>query len=131
MEKLPGSYIEEKEYSVAFHYRATDKHLAEFRVKELMGQLVNFTSNLDLQVLQGDMVLEMRNAGVDKGIAAMHWLQQNKADFILSIGDDWTDEDLFRVLPERAYSIKVGTKPSFAKYNVTSPSEVLSLLNRL
>ncbi|MBA3649443.1 MAG: bifunctional alpha,alpha-trehalose-phosphate synthase (UDP-forming)/trehalose-phosphatase [Chitinophagales bacterium] len=130
-DKLPGSLIEEKDHAVVFHYRKSDPQLANLRLKELMGHLLNFTSNLDLQVQHGEKVLEVRNAGIDKGLAAMHWLSASKADSILAIGDDITDEDLFRVMPPTAFTIKVGIAPSYAKYNLANQPEVLHLLNEL
>jgi trehalose 6-phosphate synthase/phosphatase len=130
-DKLPGSFVEEKDYSIAFHYRKAEPQLADLRLKELMAYIMTFISNLDVQVLEGDMVLELRNAGVDKGVAAMHWLASRKPDFILAIGNDRTDEDLFRVLPVSAYSIKAGLDPSYAKLNVTNSDDVIALLTRL
>ena len=132
-EKLPGAFIEEKEYSLAFHYRICDAELASLRIKELMDHLVNFTSNIDLQLINGNKALEIRNAGVDKGVAAMHWLSEHKEKpvFILAAGDDQTDEDMFRVMPPDAYTIKIGSELSYAKFNLNSPAELLSLLNEL
>jgi trehalose 6-phosphate synthase/phosphatase len=132
-DKLPGSFIEEKEYSLVFHYRNAEPELASLRVKELTDHLVNFTANMDVKVLNGSKALELKNAGVEKGVAALHWLSKKtrKPHFTLSVGDDVTDEDLFRVMPENAFSIKVGQAPSYAKYNLYNSSEVLDLLNRL
>jgi len=133
VEKLPGSFIEEKEYSLAFHYRTSDAVLASLRIKELMDHLVSFTSNIDLQLVNGASTLEVRNAGVDKGVAAMHWLSQpmKKPVFILAAGDEQTDEDMFRVMPQGTYSIKIGSELSYAAFNLHYPSELLSLLNEL
>ncbi len=50
---------------------------------------------------------------------------------MLAIGDDTTDEDIFDVLPETAYSIRVGLVPSLAKFNLESPGGVLLLLREL
>jgi len=131
--KLPGSFVEEKEFSLVFHYRKSEYHLAQFRVAELVSRLLNITANMDVNVLHGSKVVELRNSGVDKGVAAMHWLAQPelKSRFILAVGDDWTDEDLFRVMPPNAYSVKVGTGLSNALYNVNAPSNVLALLEEL
>ena len=133
VEKLPGSFIEEKEYSLAFHYRKSDPLFAKLRVKELFNQLVSLTANLDLQVFNGSKVLEIRNSGIDKGVAAMNWLDTSihKSQFILAIGNDQTDEDLFRSLPPDAYTMIVGNQLSHAKYNVSSPAEVRNLLIKL
>ena len=59
----------------------------------------------------------------------MKWLSKNNWDFIMAIGDDVTDEDMFSVMPETAYSIRVGLQPTSATYNIKSPVEVISLLN--
>src|SRR5262249_52509546 len=128
VDRLPGSFIEEKEYSVAFHYRESDLDLATVRVTELMDMLVHFTANLNVQVLQGAKVIEMRSAGVNKGSAALEFLSLKDFDFILAIGDDWTDEDMFRVLPQKAYSIKVGVAASHARFNLRNVHEVRELL---
>ncbi len=130
-DRLPGSFVEQKEYSLAFHYRQTDPDLASIRVKELTDTLVHLTANTDMVVLQGSKVLELRNGGVDKGAAGVHFISNTAYDFILAVGDDWTDEDLFRVLPEGAYSLKVGITASHATYNVRDYLDVRKLLKEL
>jgi len=131
--KLPGSFIEEKDYSIVFHYRKSRAEVASFRVKELMDYLINFTANMDVQVVEGDKNLEVRNAGVDKGLAVMNFFsgKKKKSHFIMAIGDDKTDEDLFRALPAEAYSIKVGLQASYAKYNLLNTQAVFDLLSGL
>jgi trehalose 6-phosphate synthase/phosphatase len=133
VEKLPGAFIEEKEFTLVFHYRRCDPAFAEQRVKELMNYLMTFTANIDVQVLAGNKVVEVRNSGIDKGVASMQFINKikNKQHFILAIGDDITDEDLFRVMPRDAFSIKVGFHPSYAVYNVDEPTDVINLLNDL
>jgi trehalose 6-phosphate synthase/phosphatase len=130
-DRLPGSFVEEKEFSMAWHYRGADPELGAARAKELVDDLVNFTANIDVQVLQGSHVVEVRNAGVDKGSAALQVLSARAAEFVLAAGDDWTDEDLFKILPADAYSIKVGMSSSRARFNVHSPDEMLDLLAEL
>ncbi len=131
--KLPGAFVEEKEFTLAFHYRKCNIALADLRIIELMSHLESFTSNMDIIMVNGEKVLEMRNAGIDKGVAAMHWLSKitDKAPFILAIGDGLTDEDLFRVMPARAYSIKVSEQSSYALFNFNSTQQVFDLLKRL
>jgi trehalose 6-phosphate synthase/phosphatase len=127
-DRLPGSFIEEKEFSLTWHFRNADPELGLLRAKELMDYMINFTANKDLQVLQGKKVVEIRNAGINKGLAAAHWLAKKEFDFILAAGDDWTDEDLFKVLPETAVSIKVGLSSSLARFNVINYKEIRKLL---
>jgi trehalose 6-phosphate synthase/phosphatase len=130
-DRLPGSFVEEKEFAIVWHYRRADPESASMRAKELVDDLVNFTANIDVQILQGSKVVEVRCAGVNKGIASMHFISKDNFDFVLAVGDDWTDEDLFKVLPETAYSIRVGLTQSYARFNLHSQIGVIDLLREL
>jgi trehalose 6-phosphate synthase/phosphatase len=130
--RLPGSFIEEKNFSIALHYRNCDPELAEIRVKEFFDEMVNYTSNLNLQILQGNKVVEIRNYNINKANAGMYFINKEKYEFILFIGDDWTDEDLFDFLKDKnAYTIKVGYGISKAKFNVYNYKDVRNLLMEL
>jgi len=84
-----------------------------------------------VQVLEGNKVIEIRNTGVNKGTAALEWLGANHPEFILGIGDDWTDEDLFRALPPTACSVRVGVAKTAARYHLGSHTTVRRLLREL
>jgi trehalose 6-phosphate synthase/phosphatase len=86
---------------------------------------------LNFQVIEGNKVIETRARGVDKGSAASIWLKHKKYGFIMGIGDDKTDEDLFRVIPATEYSIRVGLAQSVARFNLKHQNDVISLLNKL
>lgn len=131
VERTPGSFIEEKDFSLAWHYRRIDRDLGEKRVREFRDVLLYLTANLDLQVLEGNKVVEIKNAGVNKGKATLNWLNEGPYDFILAIGDDHTDEDIFSVLPAEAYAIKVGLEQTKARFNLTSVEEVRGLLEEM
>jgi len=131
VDRTPGSFIEEKGFSLAWHYRKANPRLGALRARELTNDLLNLTANLNLQVLEGSRVVEVKSASVNKGRAALQWLSREDWDFILAIGDDLTDEDVFKVLPATAWSIKVRFSASAAKFNLGSPSEVSSLLKEL
>lgn len=130
VDRTPGSFIEEKDFSLVWHYRKADAELARVRARELSDDLIHLTSNLNLAVLEGSKVIEVKSAAINKGQAALRWTER-PWDFILAVGDDWTDEDVFEALPAGAYSIKVGLGPSRARYNVDSFHDVRSLLNEL
>lgn len=129
--QLPGSLVEEKDYSLAWHYRKANQIYASIKAKELLDDLVNFTANKTLQILHGNKVIEIKPINTNKGTAGASWIERGNFDFILAIGDDKTDEDLFSALPEEAYSIKVGSGQSVAKYNMNKPEEVIKLLSSL
>ena len=131
VDRTPGSFIEEKEFSLVWHYRKANPRLGELRARELINNLSNITANLNLQVLEGSKVVELKNTDINKGRAASKWISKDKWDFILALGDDWTDEDTFKALPSTAWSIKVGFGASAARFSLSSPSEATSLLRKM
>lgn len=131
VERTPGSFIEEKDYSIAWHYRMIDKGLGEKRVREFRDVLLYLTANLDLQVLEGNKVVEVKNAGINKGKATSYWLMKDDYDFMIAIGDDSTDEDTFKALPDQAYTIKVGLDQTAARFNLLGVDHVRTLLNEI
>jgi trehalose 6-phosphate synthase/phosphatase len=84
-----------------------------------------------LQVVDGNKVVEVRMSGYDKGIIALKIVQDQNPDFVLCIGDDSTDEDMFKALKGKAYTIKVSNSPTAAQYTIFSQSKVLPLLKQL
>ncbi|MDX9703743.1 MAG: bifunctional alpha,alpha-trehalose-phosphate synthase (UDP-forming)/trehalose-phosphatase [Candidatus Auribacterota bacterium] len=129
VDRTPGSLIEEKTFSLVWHYRKVDPELAGVRVSEMTDALLSLTVNRNLDILEGNKVLEIKKMDINKGNAARRWILKKNWDFMFGIGDDWTDEDLFKQLPEYAYSIKVGMAASCAKFNIESVSDVRALLS--
>jgi trehalose 6-phosphate synthase/phosphatase len=130
-DRTPGSSIEEKDYSLVWHFRRSDPELAYLRNQELRDAVLNLTANLDIGVFEGSKILEVKNIGISKGQAAELWLARQNWDFVFAAGDDYTDEDLFAVLPADAYSIKVGYSISKARFNLDSVHELRLLLEEL
>jgi len=131
VDRVPGTFVEEKEHSLVWHYRQADPDQARMTAAELTDNLMTFTANIDVHILQGNKVVEIRNAGVNKGSATGEWIARGEFDFILAIGDDWTDEDLFAALPPSAFTLRVGVTRTRASYNVRDQQEVISLLQDL
>jgi trehalose 6-phosphate synthase/phosphatase len=129
--RTPGASIEEKSYSLAWHYRRAEEGLGSMRVQELMADVKHYTADQGLQILQGDKVLEIKSISVNKGKAAQRWLDKKDYDFTMAIGDDHTDEDTFKAMPEDAITIKVGKNISAATYFLNSHIEVRALLREL
>ncbi|MCV6630000.1 MAG: bifunctional alpha,alpha-trehalose-phosphate synthase (UDP-forming)/trehalose-phosphatase [Flavobacteriaceae bacterium] len=128
VDRTPGSLTEEKTYSLAWHYRKTEIELGALRAMELVTYISNLIINQDLEILEGKKVVEIKVSGINKGIAASEYLHANPSEFVLAIGDDWTDEYLFKELPENANTIKVGTENSVAKYYLNNYKEVRTFL---
>ncbi|MDG5800201.1 bifunctional alpha,alpha-trehalose-phosphate synthase (UDP-forming)/trehalose-phosphatase [Marinilabiliaceae bacterium ANBcel2] len=131
VDRTPGSFLEEKNYSLVWHYRGAEAELGELRAKELRDELTGLVANHNLEIMEGNKVVEVKTGGINKGAAANSFLVNMNADFILAMGDDWTDEYLFRELPESAVSIKVGIKHTSAVYKIDTVKTVRSFLKRL
>ena len=131
VDRTPGSFIEQKDYSLVWHYRKVELGLGEVRTRELTSHLKYISSEKDIQVMEGDKVIEIKNSLVNKGKAAKEWLRNGNHDFIMACGDDWTDEDTFKAVPDEAITIKVGISSSSAKFRVEHYSSILSLLSEM
>jgi trehalose 6-phosphate synthase/phosphatase len=128
---LAGSFYEEKSHSLVWHYRKSDKIHGDMVANELMDNLKNLTARMNLQVLKGHKIVEIRNIDIDKGTAVKEFHPETNFNFILAIGDDWTDEDMFKALPGTAYTIKVGMAKSYSRYNLYNLNEARNLLKDL
>jgi trehalose 6-phosphate synthase/phosphatase len=131
VDRTPGTFIEEKSFSLVWHYRKAQKGLGELRAGELMNNLKYLANDKGLQLLPGNKVVEIKNMEINKGKAALTLLDGNKYDFIMALGDDYTDEDIFKALPESAVTIKIGSNLSAAKFHLRSPGEARRLLKNM
>lgn len=131
VDRVPGSFIEEKEFSLAWHYRNVETESGIALSHELMTVLTHISANLEIGVLKGSKVIEIKNVGINKGRAGLRFLSKHNFQFILAIGDDFTDEALFRILPKNAYSIRVGITSSLARFNLANHQDVITLLTEL
>ncbi|MEL7588659.1 MAG: bifunctional alpha,alpha-trehalose-phosphate synthase (UDP-forming)/trehalose-phosphatase [Prolixibacteraceae bacterium] len=131
VDRTPGTFIEEKNYSLVWHYRKSEPEQAQQRANELKDELRNMIANHNLEIMEGNKVIEVKAGGINKGIAAMRFIRGIDFDCIVAIGDDWTDEYMFRELPQSAITIKVGLKNTAAAYKVDSVASVRSLLKAM
>jgi len=129
--RCKGSFVEEKRVSLSWHYRNADEDLSALRAVELKSELERQILNMPLQIIDGHKVVEVKMAGYNKGTAARKLVSARKNDFILAMGDDRTDEELFAALPDTAVTIKVGKGPTKASYSFTKQSSVGSFIEKL
>ncbi|MDB5178215.1 MAG: hypothetical protein JWN01_158 [Patescibacteria group bacterium] len=130
-ERTPGALIEEKDYSLVWHYRNVTPHLAYVRKASLLHDTQKQLKNSEIETFEGSKTLEFKPRAINKKTAAAKLIGKTKYDFILSIGDDNTDEDMFAALPESAYTIRVGRGASQARYHLASVEQVLMLVSEL
>lgn len=132
-EVCPGSFIEEKIYSLAWHYRNTESDAGYASSRELIRLMNNLIGTYSLKILDGNKVVEILSDSIGKGRAVKKLDERNIYDFVLSIGDDATDEEMFEYFQNssNAYTIKVGEGETFAKFKLNDISEVISLLKKM
>ena len=131
VDRTPGAFLEEKDFSVIWHCRRTEPDLARVRTRELLLSLFAQTASMELDVREGRQLVEVRNADINKGRAIQHWLEKQRWDLIVAAGDDTSDEHVFTALPERAYTFRVGSGPTDARFRLGSESEVRALLEKV
>jgi len=131
IDKTPRSQMEQKDAALVWHYRKVDVWLAELRAQQLINALIGPCSRLNLQIVPGNKIVEIKPPDYNKGSEVLRRLQQEEYDFVLAIGDDTTDEDMFRALPPDGVSIKVGSFSPAAKYRIPLQSAVIPFLEKL
>lgn len=131
IDKTPGSFSEEKTHSIVWHYRKVDAWLANLRVQEFLNAFIYPCTKYNLEIIEGKKFIEVRVADKKRHETIRKWVKQESWDFILAIGDDQADEEMFKALPKDAYSIKVGYGTTKAKFHLGSHEEVRELLSYL
>lgn len=106
--ETPGSFIEKKSFSLAWHNRMASEGSEEI-AKQLFRILSRWTRDMDLTILNGNKVIEKTHPGINKGIAIKDRANCGKFGFIMALGDDHTDELMFSAMPSCALTIKVDT----------------------
>jgi trehalose 6-phosphate synthase/phosphatase len=134
--RTPGSKIERKRASIAWHYRAADPKFGAWRAKALRALLESRLAAQPYTVLPGSKVVEVRHVNMTKGRAATHLLElHGGTDLVICIGDDRTDEDMFEAVmhSSREHHIvcRVGSSHTLAPYTVPSSAAIVAELTRL
>jgi trehalose 6-phosphate synthase/phosphatase len=118
VDKTPGSKLEIKKTSIVWHYRNCDKWLADLREKQLINALMMPCARLNLQIMRGTKVVEVKTVGFNKGTEAIRLMGMDDYDFVMAMGDDVTDDDMFHALPGEAVTIKVGSISNHARFSM-------------
>jgi trehalose-phosphatase len=131
---IPDILIENKGATGSIHYRNIPTTGAA-KVRKVVRQIFYSGQSTGLLLTRGKKVFEIRPvAPWNKGEAIL-WILKHflpKRAFPCYIGDDITDEDAFRAVARRGLSIRVGrTQKSVARYQIRSPGEVRTLLQRI
>ncbi|KAG0479903.1 hypothetical protein HPP92_010525 [Vanilla planifolia] len=146
-EATDGSYIEHKESALVWHHQEADPDFGSCQAKELLDHLENVLANEPVSVNRGQHIVEVNPQGISKGIFVRDLISKmldsgKPPDFVLCIGDDRSDEDMFEAvmgttkqpsLPpfSEVFACTVGNKPSKAKYYLDDTVDVIKLLEAL
>lgn len=141
-EHTPGSNIERKKVALTWHYRRADPDLGIFQAEKCMEELKNgIGKQYDVEVMAGKANIEVRPRFVNKGeivkrlVLNPHGAKQDPhtvklnpeatpvdelPDFMFCLGDDMTDEDMFRSLTEieEQWHLKDLPKNKYGSYGV-------------
>ena len=126
--RTPGSLVEEKSGSIAWHYRMADPEFGVQQASELRLHLAALLRQSPFEVLVGAKVVEVRPRGVSKS-AIVRELPNDS--LVVALGDDRTDEELFAALPESGLAVHVGPSPSRAALRLAGVPEARRLLEAL
>jgi trehalose 6-phosphate synthase/phosphatase len=130
--RTPGAFVERKTSVLAWHWREADPAYGQRQSLELRQHLAELFSNVPVEVLLGEHVVEVRPHGVHKGLAAAEARVEHGADArLVAFGDDRTDEDLFAALEPTDVAVHVGPRSSSASLRISDPSAVRGVLRGL
>lgn len=131
LQSVPGALMENKGATLSIHYRAVEDASVQDVVHAVEAACAKYADVLEVH--HGKKVVEVRpKVEWGKGEASRWILQHlgNAATLTVSMGDDRTDEDIFKALPD-SISIKVGDGETAAKYRVAGPEDVRAVLLRI
>lgn len=131
-EEVPGSFVEKKACGIAWHYRLADPGYGPWRAQDLKQSLEQLLAAEPAETLPGHAVLEVRAAGFDKGNYVRSQLDGvTDDDFVLCAGDDRTDLDMYRVMPQHAFVLHVGGRAEGLANTIATPADLRALLQEL
>ena len=134
-ERVPGSLIERKEFSLTWHYRAAaagDRTLVAELEREILKIMLP-----DLKLVSGEKVLEICPASGGKGRFLDWYIEDSgqvsgQTNYFLAVGDDRTDEEMFQSLHLRGgTAVKVGSGETCADFRLPDTKAVVAFLNQL
>ncbi|CAK4086637.1 unnamed protein product [Aphanomyces euteiches] len=153
-----GSVIRYMEQGIAWNFRSCDPEWGQMQANSLQADLEEALKDMPVTIVRKKGLLEIAPEGLNKGVVARHILandaelHQGHPDFIFCIGDDTTDESMFKTIYEyyaerseesvhgkseiagslqHVFTCTVGKKPSNAHLFVDHVDDVQDLLHAL
>jgi len=126
----PGAHTERKNWALTWHYRNASPYYAQKNLVALRRVVKPIVKKYNLVIKEGNKVFEILPRDINKGRIAQEWLIQDQ-DFVLCVGDDTTDEDMFIAVPPSSWTVKVGRGLTEANYRLPDVAAVQALLKKL
>jgi len=131
IDRTPGSFLEEKNHAMVWHYRRVEHDLAFLRSSEMASHLSHILQEYGIEVMHGNNIVEAKPASMNKGKMAVKLQKARQPELTMAFGDDKTDEYIFEALHDSAVTVKVGRASTHAHYSVANHQEVRSFLRKL
>ena len=128
---VPDSFVEEKDASISWHYREVPVRRGRREAASLTSQLGVSLADSTATIIQGSRVVEVKDASTDKGLVVRELAAASPGAGMLIVGDDVTDEDMFRAAPDGAITVHVGSGATDARMRLVGPEQVRKLLTEL
>ena len=124
-----GVVVENKSYSLSFHYRTVDQR---DEARALISRIIAELSPPPRIVLGKSVVNVMPPTASHKGTALLEYMRRLDCSTALYVGDDETDEDVFALRDHRILTVRVGKKKgSAARYFLKRQTEITEMLRLL
>lgn len=147
-EKTEGSYITQKDTMLSWIYKNSDVYFGHLQANEITTHLENILSGTSLIATHGKGYVDIKRKNVNKGFFISHiikeeFLSEIEPDLILAIGDEDSDEEMFKYLnyiqgklsyvksETKIITCTIGRKPSEAKYYLNESNEVIDCLESM
>lgn len=131
---LPGGFrLENKGLSLAIHFRDVPDEQAEDGLERLLRVVGPMVDDSLFELMPGAKVVEIRPLNVNKGQAVSLIADSNRDCFPVYLGDDVTDEDAFKALREKGFTVRVSseTRPTAARWQLMQTGDTLDFLENL
>jgi len=129
VDRTPGSFVEEKQYALVWHYRMAEPEFGAWLANELVSMLEAMLAETELRAFRGEKIVEVKPVWVNKGEVLKRLIAaQPEPDFLFAAGDDRTDEDLFERLQDGAWTVHVGSGATRAAFTLPDSESIRALL---
>jgi trehalose 6-phosphate synthase/phosphatase len=128
----PGAIVVRRSTSLEWHWRRCDPEFGQWQARELGLELSETMTNQPVRVTQGPKVVAVRSQAVHKGLLIEALKGELGGDeFVLVVGDDEDDEDMFWRLPDQSWGVRIGPHSTHARFLAKRQASIPGLLREL